>query len=110
MKLLLDANLPPKSLRQIVNLFQGSCHSFEFFAPEEKDEKIWEFAKQEGFAIISTDDDFVAFSRRLGCPPKLIHLASWGRPSRDFISLIMREAIRIKHFGDQPDCLLTLRW
>ena len=110
MKLLLDANLPPKGLRQIGSLFHGSRHCFEFFRPDEKDEVIWEFAKQEGFTIISTDDDFAVLSRHLSCPPKVIHLASWGRPTRDFIALIIRHEIRIKHFENTPDCLLTLHW
>ena len=110
MKLLLDANLPPKSLRQIGSLFRGSRHCFEFFSPNEKDERIWAFAKQEGFTVISTDDDFLVLSRRLGCPPKVIHLAAWGRPTRDFIALIVREAVGIRQFEDAPDCLLVLRW
>ncbi len=110
MKLLLDANLPPRSLRQTGDLFLGSRHCFEFFRPDERDEKIWEFAKGEGFTIISTDDDFTALSRRLGCPPKVIHLAAWGRPTHDFIALIVREAVRIRHFEDTLDCLLVLHW
>jgi predicted nuclease of predicted toxin-antitoxin system len=27
-----------------------------------------------GFAVITTDSDFLAFSQRLGWPPKIIHI------------------------------------
>lgn len=38
------------------------------------DTAIWEFAKREGFTIITRDSDFKHLSNLLGCPPKVIKL------------------------------------
>jgi predicted nuclease of predicted toxin-antitoxin system len=36
------------------------------------DERIWQFAKSEGFAIVSMDEDFRHLSARFGFPPKVV--------------------------------------
>src|SRR5438105_4851650 len=32
---------------------------------------IWEWAKENGFTVVTTDSDFVAIAKRLGWPPKV---------------------------------------
>jgi predicted nuclease of predicted toxin-antitoxin system len=48
-------------------------------AGETPDETIWGYAKQNGFAILTSDFDFLEFLERYGPPPKLIR-SRWRRP------------------------------
>jgi len=55
LKLPFDANLSPKLVGRLGELFPGSAHVFETgLARSTPDEKIWEFAAAEGFMIFST--------------------------------------------------------
>jgi predicted nuclease of predicted toxin-antitoxin system len=43
------------------------------------DETIWKWAETNGYAIVTTDSDFVVLSAELGWPPKVIHLSEFGK-------------------------------
>jgi predicted nuclease of predicted toxin-antitoxin system len=58
MRLLLDENLSHRILLEIADLFPGSAHVKTHDLLRTDDEKIWDFAKRNGFAIISKDSDF----------------------------------------------------
>ena len=63
MKLLFDANLSPKLVRRLGELFPGSAHVFDTgLARSTPDERIWEFAATERFTIIMADSDFLFFA------------------------------------------------
>ena len=75
MKLLFDANLSPKLVKRLADLFPGLMHVFDTglmrFTP---DAAIWEYAAQNGFTIVTTDADLVQLSRVRGFPPKVIRI------------------------------------
>lgn len=74
MKLLLDENLSFRMLGGLVDLFPDSAHVKDFGLMTVDDHVIWNFAKDNGFAILSKDDDFHQRSFLLGHPPKVIWL------------------------------------
>ena len=60
MRLLFDANLSPKLVGRLRDLFPGSAHVFDTgLARSTPDDKIWEYASAEGFTIITADSDFL---------------------------------------------------
>ena len=59
--LLFDANLSPKLATRLAELFPGTIHVFETeLVRDTPDERIWEYAKANGFAIVTADSDFLA--------------------------------------------------
>jgi predicted nuclease of predicted toxin-antitoxin system len=69
MKLLYDQNLSPRLPRLLADIFPDSVHVRELGMQQAKDTLIWEYAKANGFTIISKDADFQARSLLLGHPP-----------------------------------------
>jgi hypothetical protein len=70
LKLQFDANLSPKLVRRLGELFPGSAHVFDTgLARSTTDERIWEFAAAERFTIITADSDFLYFAQSRPAPP-----------------------------------------
>ncbi|MGA7414612.1 MAG: DUF5615 family PIN-like protein [Bryobacteraceae bacterium] len=108
MSLLLDENIPPRLIQRLTLLFPGMAHVRDVGLKEASDPRIWEWAKQNGFTVLSADADFVALSQRLGCPPKVIHLPRCDFPFRVIEDLLRRNAIRISEFEKDADAPLLI--
>lgn len=74
MKLLFDQNLSPKLVNRLADLFPGSCHVQTVRLDCADDNKIWEYARLNGFAIVTKDEDYNNLSVLRGSPPKVIWL------------------------------------
>ncbi len=74
MRLLFDQNLSPKLMRLLADLFPGSEHVQSVGLDCAEDDRIWRFAIQNGFAILSQDEDYNNLSIIRGTPPKVIWL------------------------------------
>lgn len=80
-----------------------SGHVAELGLRASSDREIWEFAKTNGFVIVSTDSDFYELATSMGPPPKVVWLRRWTHPTKDAEQLLRREAIRITEFAADPD-------
>ena len=58
MKLLFDGNLSPKLVQPLGNEFPGSTHVQDVELRGSSDDQIWNYARNNGFAIVSKDSDF----------------------------------------------------
>lgn len=74
MKLLLDNNLSFRLISEIEKSFPGSTHVRDVDLESADDAKIWAYAKQHDFAIVSKDDDFRQLSLLYEFPPKVVWL------------------------------------
>lgn len=75
MKLFFDANLSPKLVRRLAELFPDSTHVFGVgLEGSTSDERIWAYASENGFAIVTADGDFIRLAETLGPPPRVIRL------------------------------------
>ena len=109
MKLLLDFNLSPELVGMITDLFPGSTHvRTGGFEGEPPDEVIWQFAKENGFTILTSDRDFVAIAERYGHPPKLIRYQGMNYRTRFAAELIHRHAVLISEFEQSDRGVLLL--
>ncbi|MCK1732854.1 DUF5615 family PIN-like protein [Bradyrhizobium sp. 138] len=70
MRLLFDQNLSFKLCQMMADLFPDSAHARSHGLSEATDRVFWEFAKANGFAIVSQDVDFAEMAGLLGSPPK----------------------------------------
>lgn len=83
MKLLLDQNLSRKLVNEIETIYPDSCHLTSILPENSSDRDIWKYAMENGFAIVTKDDDFEQRSILLGHPPKVIWLRLGNCKSED---------------------------
>ena len=74
MKLLFDQNLSPKLASRLADLFPGSTHVQTAALDCADDDRVWGYARLNGFAIVSKDADYNTLSVLRGSPPKVIWL------------------------------------
>jgi len=108
-KLLFDENLSPKLVRRLSDLFPDSSHVHDCGLGASDDAHIWQYALENGFAIVSKDLDFYDRSVLQGGPPKLIWLRT-GNCSTPHVERLLRTySPAIHHFDtDASESLLVL--
>lgn len=110
MKLLFDANLSPKLVGRLSDLFSGSTHVFDTdLVRDTPDLAIWKYAAANGYAIVTADSDFIGLSQEYGYPPKVIRIEKCTFRTAEVEALIRRNAIRIVEFETSEAAVLTLR-
>src|SRR5207253_6621309 len=64
---------------------------------------IWEYARKEGFAIVSKDTDFRERSYLEGAPPKIVWLDVGNAGTKAIEGLLRREHDRIERFVESEE-------
>lgn len=106
MKLLFDQNLSFKLCQTIADLFPDSSHARSLGLSEAADRVLWDFAKTNGFAIVSQDVDFAEMAGLFGAPPKVIWLRAGNQTTSAISELLRRHAETIQSFdNDDAACL-----
>ncbi len=72
MKLLFNHHLSPSLANSFQATFPGSAHVFPLGMGEANDDVIWQFAKDQGFVIVTKDSDYHDLGMRLGFPPFVV--------------------------------------
>jgi predicted nuclease of predicted toxin-antitoxin system len=98
MKLLFDQNLSFRLCQDIADIFPGSSHVRILGLDEADDRGIWDYAKANGFTIVSLDADFAEMAALLSPPPKVVWLRV-GNQSTARIAMFLRRS---------ADLILTL--
>jgi predicted nuclease of predicted toxin-antitoxin system len=102
-ELLFDQNLSPRLTALLADLYPGSIHVRERGMRDATDTQIWEYAKQNGFVIVSKDKDFQHRSLLYGHPPQFIWLRVGNCPVRTIEDLLRKHSISIHTFDQEPD-------
>jgi predicted nuclease of predicted toxin-antitoxin system len=90
-------------MRLLGDLYPGSLHVREVGLREAEDAAIWEYAKQNGFIVISKDSDFQARSLLFGSPPKFIWLRVGNCSVRSIEELLQKSSMTIRTFAIDPE-------
>lgn len=110
MKLLFDANLSPKLSRRLAELFPDSAHVFETgLARFTSDEAIWEYARDNGFVIVTADSDFLALARERGSPPQVVRIENCNDRTARVEELLRTHALRIAELVNSSRAFLIIR-
>ena len=110
MSLLIDENLSPRLALALADSFPGSIHVRDVGLKGADDLKIWSFASDRGYAILSKDDDFKSLSLLRGAPPKVIWLVIGNTTTGGILQLLLRHSTAIGSFlHEEATSLLTLR-
>jgi predicted nuclease of predicted toxin-antitoxin system len=94
MKLLFDQNLSYRLVQLLTDIYLDCQHVRNVGLKEAPDTQVWEFARINGYAIVSKDADFHQRSLLLGFPPKVVWVRL-GNCSTKAVEQILRA-----HFED----------
>ncbi|MGQ4649397.1 DUF5615 family PIN-like protein [Lyngbya aestuarii] len=109
MKLLLDENLSDRIIHRIVDLYPDSEHVKTLALTNTDDALIWEYAKANGFVIVSKDSDFHQRSLLYGHPPKFIYLRIGNSSTSKIVQILRDNFDTILQFEDsETESILVL--
>lgn len=89
MKLLFDQNLSPRLVHVLADLFPESNHVYALALDHAQDHEIYEYARQQGFTLVTKDADFSDLNVLRGSPPKVVWIRR-GNCSTSMIEDILR--------------------
>lgn len=98
MKLLFDQNLSWRLPQKLADLYPDSQHIREVGLTESQDVDIWNYAKANGFMIVSKDMDFQQRSLLFGHPPKVVRLRVGNCTVQMIEDLLRRHSAAIHTF------------
>jgi predicted nuclease of predicted toxin-antitoxin system len=102
-KLLLDQNLSFRLIAVLSRFFPGSQHVRYASLDRATDREVWDYARSNGFAILSKDGDFHQLSLLLGAPPKVIWLQVGNASTSEISNLVREKSPAIASFLKNPD-------
>ena len=107
MKLLFDQNLSFHLCKYFEDSFPDSSQIRLLGMDRVRDAEIWEYARQNGYTIVTQDADFFDLSLLRGTPPKLIWLRCGNQPTVVIKKIIQKNVEMIIIFNDNPsqDCI-----
>ena len=98
MRLLFDQNISPKIVRQVSSNFPDSKHVRHVGLEDASDTLIFDFAKSNGFSVVTFDADFVDLNLLRGIPPKIIWLKTGNLTTKSISALLALNISVIEKF------------
>ncbi len=92
MRLLFDHNLSPRLVSRLADLFPNSEHIFNIGMAQSPDLYVWNYARAQGFTIVSRDSDYNELLILRDFPPKVIWIRR-GNCSTAEIEAMLRKNI-----------------
>ena len=110
MKFLIDNNLSFKLVQPLEIYFPGTSHIRNALRIDTDDFTIWNYARENGFVILTKDNDFDERTQLSGCPPKIIHLICGNQTTQYILNLIISNIENIELFlnADDENCILKI--
>jgi len=103
MKLLFDQNISFRVLKGLQNIFPFVKQVRELNLENSTDREIWEYAKREGYTIVTFDSDFYDLTIVLGIPPKIIWLRFGNTSTDNLIKILTENQSIITEFIENPE-------
>lgn len=105
MKLLLDQNLSRRILKQLQPHYPDSSQVALLKMDKSDDIEIWEYARKNGFIIVTKDSDFQELSVLKGEPPKVIWLKCGNKSKQYIADLLIQNKTRIEELIQEHSVL-----
>jgi len=103
MKLLLDENLSYRIIPILQNSYPDSSQISLLKMNHVNDIDIWEYAKNEGYAIVTQDADFHEFSLLNEAPPLVIWLRCGNQPKNIILNKLLAYQDQIEEANKNKD-------
>ena len=109
MNLLFDQKISHKILKKLPSEF-SKCQQVRFVGLEDSsDFDIFQYAKRNGFAVVTFDSDFIDLNAMYGTPPKIIYLNTGNLTTKNISELLLNNILRVNHYLDSnSDDILEL--
>ncbi len=107
-RLLFDENLSPRLVGLLAESFPNSLHVDAAGLHGRPDGEIWAFARDQGFVLVSKDNDFRQLSFLRGAPPKVVWLRIGNSPTRVAATLLAARKPDIESFLRDKDAALLV--
>lgn len=108
MKLLFDQNISFRITKFLSPVFKDSIHVSECGLMNSEDAVIWNFAKQNSFAIVTFDADFYDISILEGFPPKIVWIRTGNLSTKElahFLNGGEKAILDFLHESNENSCL-----
>jgi predicted nuclease of predicted toxin-antitoxin system len=96
MKLLLDENLSRRIVPFLQTAYPGSSQIALLNLEGASDYEIWQYAKTNGFVIVSRDSDFQERSLVAGHPPQVVWLKIPNRSKTVVLNILLDHRMEIE--------------
>jgi predicted nuclease of predicted toxin-antitoxin system len=102
-KLLFDQNLSYRLVQSLQKEYPDSRHVREVGLQEASDTAVWQYAAQQGYAIVTKDADFHQRSFLFGHPPKVIWVRVGNTPTAMIEALLRCRVADVAAFVSDPE-------
>jgi len=107
-KYILDENLSKVLAEKLTHHLNHVLPVRDITLSKFSDSNIWSYARDNGYTIITKDNDFLYLSNLYGCPPKIIRL-NCGNKSTSYINeLIIKRIDEINIFAGNSECYMEI--
>ena len=88
-KFRVDHNLPSRLVHVLDERFPSTVHTMDLGFDRLPHTKLWEYAKDNGFHLITKDGDHFQLSQLRGAPPKVVWVRIGNAPAAAVLELIL---------------------
>jgi predicted nuclease of predicted toxin-antitoxin system len=107
-KLLLDENLFHRLAKALSEIYPGSIALRDCRLLGASDKRVWQYAIENGFVIVSKDSDFAQRSFLFGAPPRVVWLRI-GNCTTARAEFVLRNTVeRLLAFEESGESCLVL--
>ncbi len=103
MKLLFDENLSPRLVEILADIFPNSLHVHQASLGNVPDNKVWDYALENDYVIVTKDADFQEYSLLFGFPPKIVWIRKGNCSTSQIAQLLKIHAQQIHTLFHNPD-------
>lgn len=93
MRLLFDQNLSPRLISRLADLYPSAEHVSRVGLDRAPDDALWDFAREQGYTVVTRDVDFSEMSLVRGFPPKVV----WTRTGNCTTDRVERPRWLVSH-------------
>lgn len=103
MKLLFDQNISYRIIKKIEREFRDSGQVKRLGLENSTDLEIWEYARNNGYTIVTFDSDFMDIANLKGHPPKIIWLRTGNTTTDSIANLLLSKVDQVTEFLNNPE-------
>lgn len=108
MKLLLDQNLSPRLVVALADIYPESMHVKQLGMDLAPDHEILDFARENGFILVSKDSDFMDPQLIRGQVAKTIWIRRGNCTTTEIETILRRQAAAIQHLAESNELSLLM--
>jgi len=108
MKFLLDAHLPPVLARVMTREGYEVVHVFDLDMNAATDPEIWEYAGQNGYVVISKDEDFVRWQGDGRDSPSFVWLRTGNCKNKELIDALLNNLPAVVEFLESGSSMVEI--